>query len=125
MPGPQVEMDCLGPLCMAQAAGRCSLHSAKAVPLLEAALQLHVAGLTWNAGQCMADLQTFHDSCTVGLQEATLTLQAADLTRERDRLEKQLNQAKAAAQATADQQWKLTRQAEVRRLHRPHAEHGT
>lgn len=67
--------------------------------------------------------QTFHDPCTA-LQEATLTLQAADLTMERDRLEKQLSQAKAAAQATADQQWKLTRQAEVRRLHRQHAECG-
>lgn len=59
--------------------------------------------------------QTFHDPCTA-MQEATLTLQAADLTMERDRLEKQLSQAKAAAQATADQHWKLTRQAEVRRF---------
>ena len=69
-------------------------------------------------------LHTFRDTCTMLLQEATLTLQAADLTRERDRLEKQLTQAKAAAQATADQQWKLTRQTEVRRLYRQHAECG-
>ena len=127
---------------------RGSLHHAESVPLLVALLQLRcgradqgqsavcrtcdLAGgssaatcgrADQRAGAMQCDLQTSHNPCTASLQEATLTLQAADLTRERDRLEKQLNQAKAAAQATADQQWKLTRQAEVRQPYRQHAKY--